>query len=412
MLILLPLAGYAQEPRIESITLRGNAKTNGQFLRGIIKVYEQGPLDSAQLEEDVQMLIRLPSIAHAYFQVFLVEGNLYRVFITVEENFTLIPYFNIWTRGDQVWWTAGASEHNLLGRNMMLDVFYQNNGKHSYGITYRAPFLVNAKWGTALSFKDFVADEPVYFGDVVGNYEYKNRAFEGLILYQANFFHRFEIGGSYFRETFTHLIGADEILEKPLFFEIDKLLLKFFHQYYRVQQYYQYLNGYTTDLQVQHVRGIESYLAPFNTLDLRARYYKRVGGKGNFGARAFAGFSTNVETPFAAYVVDDHANVRGVGDRVQRASAVVNLNAEYRHTFWENSWCAFQGVGFTDFASFRQPGAEWASYISPENLYLNSGLGMRFILKRVYSATLRVDYGVGLLQNNSRGLVLGLGQYF
>ncbi len=412
IVLLLHSTANAQTARIENITLRGNQRTYAPFLESLVTSKAGAPLDSARLEKDVQMLIRLPSVAHAYYQVFHSHGDLYKVYITIEENFTLIPYFNLWTRGERVWWTAGASEHNLLGRNMMLDVFYQNNGKHSYGITYRAPFLLDAKWGIALSFKDFTADEPVYFGEITGIYEYKNRSMEALLLYQLNFYHRLELGGSYFRETYTFVSGAEEIIEKPQLLRLDKYLFKAFHQYYRVVQYYQYFDGFISDFQFQHVQALQSNLLPFNMLDYGLRFYKRTGEKGNMGARALLGFSTNNETPFAAYVVDNHANVRGVGDRVNRASAVFALNAEYRHTLWENDWFAFQGVGFADFASFRSPGAEFASYVSPENLYLNTGLGTRFILKRVYSATLRIDYGAGLLENNAQGLVIGLGQYF
>jgi outer membrane protein assembly factor BamA len=397
---------------IEEITIRGNKRTNTNFLRQLIKSHEGQALDSTQLEKDIQMLIRLPSVAHAYFQVFYSYDRYYKVFITVEENFTLIPYINFVTRGEQLWWTIGASEHNLFGRNMMLDVFYRNNGKNSYGITYRAPFLLDSKLGFATSFKEFVSDEPVYFGSETGLYEYRNRSIEWLALYQLNFYNRFEVGGSFFRETYTYLTGAETVDAKPDLLSLDKYLLKFFHQYYRVEQYYQYLDGFISNTQFQHVHAIEAGLLDFNILDYSISYYKRLGAKGNLAMRFLAGVSTNNFTPFAAYAVDNQTNLRGVGDRVKRASSQLGYSAEYRHTLWENSWLAFQAVGFTDLASFRLPGANIDSYLSSENLYLNSGAGTRIILKRIYSATLRIDYGVGLLQNNAHGLVIGLGQYF
>ncbi len=412
-LLLWSFAGLlAQTETIEYVTIRGNTKTNTRFLQNLVKTKAGNTLDSTQLEEDVQMLIRLPSVAHAYYQVFPSYDSLYNVFITVEENFTLIPYLNFITRGEQLWWTAGASEHNLFGCNMMLDVFYRYNGKNSFGVTYRAPFLAKAKYGVAASFKEYVSDEPVYFGETVAIYEYRNRSAELLGLYQIDFYNRIEIGGSFFRETYTYLEGAEDILFKPNFVQLDKYLLKAFHQYYRVKQYYQYLDGYIASTQFQHVQAINTNFLPFNILDFNLTYYKRIGREGNFASRFLAGVSTNNFTPFAAYAVDNQTNLRGVGDRVKRASSQIGLSAEYRHTLWENNWLAWQGVGFTDFASFRLPGANIENYVTAENLYLNSGIGTRLILKKVYSATLRIDYGFGLLQNNAQGLVIGLGQYF
>lgn len=402
----------AQNPTVQSITIRGNNRTSTGFLENLIKVKAGSSLDSLQLEKDVQMLIRLPSVAHAYYQIFPSYDSLYNVFINVEENFTLIPYLNFITRGEQLWWTVGASEHNLFGRNMMLDVFYRYNGKNSFGITYRAPFLAKAKYGVSTSFKEFVSDEPVYFGETEATYEYRNRSLELLGLYQIDFYNRIELGGAYFRETYTYLNGAEDINYKPALLQLDKYLLKAFHQYYRVKQYYQYLDGYILNTQFQHVQAINANFLPFNMLDCSLTYYKRVSAKGNIAGRILAGVSTNNFTPFAAYAVDNQTNLRGVGDRVKRASSQLSLSAEYRYTLWENSWLALQGVGFTDFASFRLPGANLDNFVNTDNLYLNSGLGTRLILKRVYSATLRIDYGFGLLQNNAQGLVIGFGQYF
>ena len=94
-----------------------------------------------------------------------------------------------------------------------------------------------------------------------------------------------------------------------------------------------------------------------------------------------------------------------------RGTGVIFANAEYRHSFYENSWAAIQGVGFVDASSWRSPGGELSDFTKSELIYVHSGIGARFILKKVFNAVLRIDYGRGL--NNSRhGLVLGLGQYF
>lgn len=411
-LLLCVNLAFGQAATIEKLTIQGNKNTNTEFILDLVKSETGQNLDSTQVQRDVQMLIRLPSIAHAYFQVHALQDSLYELVIGVEENFTIIPYADIQNRGTQLWWTAGVSEHNLFGRNMMLDVFYRYSGKNSYGISYRAPFFLNGKWGFATSFKSFTSDEPVYFNTTQGIYEYKNRSTELLGLYQLNFYNRIELGGSYFKETYTHLRGAEEVPDRPDVIQFDKYLFKGFHQYRHLTQYYHYLSGYEVNTQFQHVRAVQSGLIDFNMLDVSLVRYARIGDKGNLASRALAGISTNNQTPFAAYAVDNQNNLRGVGDRVKRASAQLALSGEYRHTVFENPWFATQTVGFADFASFRLAGAPVDNFLAPENLYLQTGVGLRFILKRVYSASLRIDYGIGLLQNNPHGLVIGLGQYF
>ena len=44
-----------------------------------------------------------------------------------------------------------------------------------------------------------------------------------------------------------------------------------------------------------------------------------------------------------------------------------------------------------------------------------SGIGLRFISKKIYNATFRIDYGFSVLNtkgNSKGGLVFGIGQYF
>jgi len=40
------------------------------------------------------------------------------------------------------------------------------------------------------------------------------------------------------------------------------------------------------------------------------------------------------------------------------------------------------------------------------------GLGIRFIHKRIFNAVFRLDYGFGIGENATNGLVFGIGQYF
>ena len=70
----------------------------------------------------------------------------------------------------------------------------------------------------------------------------------------------------------------------------------------------------------------------FNTLQFQGRSFKRFGEKGNLAMRLRLAISTNNDTPFAPFVVDSHVNLRGVGNRIDRGTAQVVFNSEYRHT--------------------------------------------------------------------------------
>lgn len=396
---------------IQSFEISGNKKTKLSFIKDIILADDDVILDSARLDADIQRLINLPSVAHAYFQVFHSYDNYYRVFYYLEENFTLIPGINIWTVGERLWVWGGISEYNLLGRNMLLDVFYQNNGKHSYGVNFSAPYLFGSKWGTSISFKDLTSDEPVYFEEASAIYEYKNRSLEGIAFYEVNFQNILRAGGSFFREEYTYLSGGDEIQNKPLQLLQNKWLLKFNYEHYDILYHYQYLSGLRNNFNFQTVLTAEAGNEPFYIFWDDLRYYKRVSEKGNFASRFQIGFSTNNNSPFSPFVIDNHTNVRGVGDRIERGTGVIFFNNEYRHSLFENSWAGIQVVAFSDASTWRSPGGTLNDFTKSEFFYWHGGLGARFILKKVFNAVLRVDYGHGL-NNDRHGLVLGLGQYF
>jgi len=82
----------AQENRVVYVKVQGNKKLKSSFVKKIALVKEGTALDSTKLEEDIKLLKRLPSIAHAYYQVFPAnKPNEYNVFYNIEENFTIIP---------------------------------------------------------------------------------------------------------------------------------------------------------------------------------------------------------------------------------------------------------------------------------------------------------------------------------
>jgi len=151
----------------------------------------------------------------------------------------------------------------------------------------------------------------------------------------------------------------------------------------------------------------------FNILINDTKYFKRVGKKGNFATRLRLGLSTNSESPFSPFVLDNNINIRGVGNRVDRGTAAVILNTEYRQTVFDKGKFASQLVGFTDAGSWRNPGGTLNDITSSENIQHFAGLGTRLIYKKAFNTSLRIDYSWNLKgPSQQEGFVIGFGQYF
>jgi hypothetical protein len=71
-----------------------------------------------------------------------------------------------------------------------------------------------------------------------------------------------------------------------------------------------------------------------------------------------------------------------------------------------------QGNSFVDVGSWRNPGGSLSDFVAGKNIQVYSGIGLRFINKKIFNAVFRIDYGHGLTKNSSKGLVFGIGQYF
>lgn len=412
---LISLSSFSQEKRVADIKIKGAEKTRINYVKSLLSSKEGQPLDSIALDNDIILLKRLPAISHAYYQVFYSHDELYNVFIYVEENFTIVPEVNLWTTtNNQFSYKLGLYDYNFLGRNITFGGFYQNNGFDSYAINFRAPNLFSKKWGLALNHQNWKSEEPLYFGNESANYLYNNISFEVLGLYQINLHNQINFGINLFKEKYKYLSGATDP-SIPQNLNLNKALFKFVYAYDALDYYYQYINGFKSILYAQYVLTENDFQNDFYIFWNDFFYYKRVGDKGNWANRLRFGLSTNENTPFAPFALDNNVNLRGVGILVDRGTGSIVLNSEYRQTIYDKDWLAIQTNVFTDFGSWRNPGGKLNDFIQSENIQIYSGIGLRFISKKIYNATFRVDYGFSLINKNNGsrgGLVFGIGQYF
>jgi outer membrane protein assembly factor BamA len=404
--------GFSQDKIVGDLKIQGNKKIKTAFVKKIAIVKAGSVLDSVAIENDIRLLKRLPSIAHAYYQVFHSHDNEYNVFYNIEENFTIIPSANIYTSNEgEFAYRLGLYEFNLLGRNMTFGGFYQKDIYGSYGINFRAPYLFSRKFGLAINHQDLTTQEPVFFDNTTADYKYRNTSYEVLGLHQINFHNRIEAGINYFSEDYEYKSGATNSAV-PLALNVKKLLYKFIYEYNNLDYDYQYVKGFKSSLNFQYVTSTSDELPEFVIGWNDFIYYARIGDKGNWASRLRVGFSTNDDTPFAPFSVDNNLNVRGVGNIIDRGTGAIVLNTEYRHTLYEKGWFSLQGNAFVDAGTWRNPGGDFGDFSDSQNIRVYPGVGLRFIHKQIFNAIFRIDYGIGVTPDATKGLVFGIGQYF
>ncbi len=410
---------FAQQATVNTLEITGNKKNKTSFIKKIVSVEEGAVLDSLQIAKDIDWITRLPSIAKATYKVTPVNENSYNVTYDIIENLTLIPTTSIWTsNNDEFAYRIGLTEFNTFGQNIGIGAFYQQDIYDSFGASIRAPFAFSKKWGFELNFQDLVSEEPVFFENSTADYKYKNTSYEALASYQLNYENNLRFGVTYFKERYEYKQGVvpDDI---PLELEANKIAYKVLYTFNNVKFEYYLLSGFQSLLNIQYVRGTDENLPSFVVGWNDFLYYKRLGTMGNWASRLRIGAATNDETPFAPFAVDNNLNVRGVGNSIDRGTAAIVFNTEYRQTLLEKGWFVLQGNAFVDAGSWREPGGELSDLLSEKNVRVFPGVGLRFIHKKIFNATFRIDYGYGLVDkaakkagNQSQGIVFGIGQYF
>lgn len=408
-MIFIP-SGLTQ--RVTEIQYEGIKKSNEKFLERQVKSRVGEVADLEQIEEDAQQLQNLSMISTAGYRIDTLNGA-YSIVFEIEEALTLFPILNFGGIQNNVWFELGFKELNLGGIGQELTVIYRNNdSRHNGNLYYKIPYLGKSRWGASVSFLRWASVEPLYFGDQTVFYDYDNTNFNVSLLRTLKNRQNLEIGVSYFVEKYKKNERHDgEVTPGPQEERLPKLLFKLGYRVDRISYHNLHLTGWDNLINAQRIWNIEEQ-SGFNIVLNDTRFFKRIAKRNNLAARLRLGVSTNNDSPFAPFVLDSHVNIRGIGNRIDRGTAVAVLNLEYRHIIYEIDRFAFQGVVFSDFGTWRQPGGELNDLVQSNNLVYFAGGGLRLIYKRAANAVLRMDYGKGVINGQGDGFVLGLGQYF
>ncbi len=266
--------------------------------------------------------------------------------------------------------------------------------------------------GVSAGVHRYASTEPLYFPQGAVTYDYTNLSMDLGVSYELSFGHVLELGGVYFIEDYAKT-QEQELTDPPGpdALRIPKALFKLTHRFDRINYHYFYQEGLLKISLLETVYNTDDG-SWFNLFLNDLHYYLRSGMKGNLAARLRMGLSPNVNTPFAPFVLDSRINIRGAGNRIDRGTGTLILNLEYRHTPWENTNFALQGVVFSDIGAWRTAGGTFDDFVNTDYLRHFAGPGFRLIYKKMHNAMFRLDYGFDLYQAGEKGVVIGFGQYF
>ncbi len=394
------------------LQFEGLKRTKESHAARFLQTTVGGSIDSLRLQQDAQRLRNLTAFAHVEVRLDTSQGGL-GVTFKVTENHTFFPLINFGGVRGNLWYQLGCTDANYLGRGMQLTAFYlNNNGRSNFQLYYRLPYLRSSRWGVTGSLFRFASEEPFYFPQGAVTYNFENHSIGGTAFYEFELNrHSLEAGGLFFVERHRLQEGQSPPPNAPTQLEQPKVLFKIMHRSNRVNNHFFYRSGLYNQTRYETVYALQDRTW-FHILFNDTHYYQRYGNRGNLALRLRMGISSNSDSPFAPFILDSQFNIRGSGNRVDRGTATVTLNFEYRHTLFESNFFAVQFVPFSDLGTWRQPGGTLNDLIDANNFRHFAGGGLRLIYKKAWDAIVRVDYGVDLYNQEERGFVIGLGQYF
>lgn len=412
IIIVLSIAtSLLSQNQITKITFASVEKTKESYLRYFIQSEENSPFDSSIVISDVQKLHNLQLFKDVSYKVIDSEkGKIIEFYCP--ELFTLLPIINFGGVTDNFWFQIGVMDYNWLGMGHLLAAYYRYYDRHSFAAYLKAPYLFNKHWGLSFDIAKFSTIEPAYFSEGAADYNVDHWNFATYAIFNFSIHNRIKFGGGYLYERYDkNEIRSGNSAPGPDFRDYNKYLVKLLVHNDYLDYNYQYISGYSNELNLENITTEGENELFWKLLNI-SKFFVRTSSKGNLAFRLRLGVSTNKESPFVPFVLDNYVNVRGSGNRVSRGTAEITLNSEYRHTIAEFYWGAVQGVVFADMSAWRPAKGSFSDMFEDKNNVTFGGMGVRFYFKKLNNFIFRLDYGKSVTRSKSSGIVFGAGQYF
>jgi len=341
---------------IDSVTINGHKKTKNEFLKRFIYSETGSQYNPETAIADVFRLRNLSGIVNADYAIDSVD-NVSILKFDITERITAVPVINLGGLSNNFWFRVGFTDFNFRGKGEIFNVIYQNNDRRHTGQLYFArPYIGRSSYGYSLSFSRWASIEPLFFTDATVNFDYTNTSLAGSIIKNFKPTRQLEVGTSVFVEDYQK--SENQFVESPPGPEgltQYKVLFKYELRDQNIKYFFHLQEGIQWSTLTQHVYNFFDNTL-FNSIQLNLHGYKIVNKLDNVAMRFRFGVSTNSDSPFAPFVADSHVNLRGVGNRIDRGTAQLILNLEYRKSFFNKPKWAGQLVAFSDIGTWRNPG--------------------------------------------------------
>ncbi len=402
---------------ITTIEFEGNKKSKEIFLRQNISICEGQVYDSLQVEESVQLLKN----TNLFFQV---ESTVQRnstggisVTFQVEEVITIFPIIANGGSSERLNFTLGVSDIHFRGRGETIGLVYQYYDRHSIKFYQITPRHKNNVTGHEIFLGKYSTIEPLYFSNgSSAPFDFDNYHLSLGGYYWITRFLNFKLGGMLMQENYKNrgddINSPDFIIAPGQRFNLFKYQLRSELSWKKIEYHFERRKGHSNLL---HLEWIETPIysgATFLKIMNQFKFYQKFGERHNVLLKNETGIASNRESPFSPFVIDDFVNVRGIGNRIARGTALTSFNSEYLFTAIKHPWFFAQIVAFFDLSYLRPAGTNFIDMFQSQNTYTTAGLGMRIHSRKFYNSVLRFDYGINLKDTQRGGFVIGLGQYF
>ncbi|MCF8255824.1 MAG: hypothetical protein K9J84_14700 [Bacteroidia bacterium] len=390
------------------VSFEGLNRTKPEFLIKFIGWEKEVPIDSLSISKAVQQIKNTRFFTEVNAVIKIKNGDTSVIFICVEVP-TALPIFELGATEGNQWIRAGIKDENGLGKGIRTILFYQYSERHSFYLKQTFPFIFK-NWSLNYLLRKWSTLEPIKIQNNRNIYNYTNQDAEISTKYSLEINrHDIEFGLGYMNELYKlHRGDKQNTLEEM--YTSKRLLVKGTHTLNRVNFILFYVEGWANKINTYCTYSpMDKSLIGF--VSNETSYFRLFPYKGNLAIRNRIGISTNSNVFLAPFVSDNYFNIRGIGDRIDRGTASVALNIEYRQTLWENKSFGIQAVTFSDAGTWRKTNGNLSDMILTNNMKLFAGVGSRLIYKKVFDFNIRIDYGWGIIGQGS-GFVFGLGQYF
>jgi outer membrane protein insertion porin family len=410
-------------PTVRDIVIQGNTRTKTYIIRNEIETRPGDPFSPALWEADVQR-VRDLGIFWTTAATATTSPAGTRLFLTVEEKWTLIPLFGFSRAGAVTEWSGGLYDANFLGRNTRAGFeFSRKRGGNTFDISVaadrvgRSPLYYQVEILEAHNLHTVYDQADRRAATAVG--EYETRSAQAL----AEGGLRLDAGGNDTLGLYTdarwnrhnlldhtaeeRAINAANAFEAPPERVAHRLGV---HLKAGKLHYQDYLYEGST----WNVFASESYQAlgtprfyPKVSADLR-RFWVPFR-RHNVGIRLLASStgSTQLED---RVTLGGLGEIRGFPDERFAGRQAWLANAEYRYPVIDNRYTLVQGTGFSDAGSAWDGG--FLARDAVRQIALSTGVGVRAIVKPIISMMVRFDVAWTALPYRSKGFSLGITQFF